>query len=54
MNVRRRKFEKERLEQQLRIEAELLRKREAEARQAEFARVEEERLKMERMAAALR
>lgn len=51
LNVRRRKFEKERLERQLQAEAERIRKEEIEA---EFARAEAEKLKMEQMAAALR
>jgi hypothetical protein len=54
LNVRRRKFEKERMERQLQAEAERVRKQEIEARQAEFARAEAEKLKMEQMAAALR
>lgn len=54
MNVRRRKFEKERLEQQERRDAERVQKQELQARQEEVARVEEARLKMEQMAAALR
>ena len=54
LNVRRRKFEKERLERQLQAEAEKKKKEEIEARQAEFARAEVERLKTEQMAAVLR
>lgn len=54
LNVRKRKFEKERLERQLQAEAERVKKQEMEARQAELARAEAERLKMELMAAALR
>lgn len=54
LNVRKRKFEKERVERQLQAEAERIRKEEIEARQAELARAEVERLKMEQMAAALR
>lgn len=54
LNVRKRKFEKERLERQLQAEAERIRKEEIEARQAAFARAEAERSKMEQMAAALR
>ncbi|KAG0604610.1 hypothetical protein M758_10G184300 [Ceratodon purpureus] len=53
LNVRRRKFEKERLERQLLAEAERIRKEE-EARQIDLANAEAERLKMEQMAAALR
>lgn len=52
LNVRRRKFEKERQEQQERIEAERAKKE--EARQAELALAEEERQKVEEVAAALR
>lgn len=52
LNVRRRKFEKERLEQQERMEAERAQKE--EARQAELALAEEERQKVEQAAAALR
>lgn len=54
LNVRKRKFEKERLERQVEAEAERKLKEEMDARQAEFARAEVERLKREQMAAALR
>lgn len=54
LNVRRRKFEKERLERQVQADADRIRKEEIAARQAEFARAEAEKLKTELMAAALR
>lgn len=54
LNVRKRKFEKERVERQLQAEAERIRKEEIEAHQAALLRAEVERLKTEQLAAALR